>query len=341
MSSYADINKARYLPESFPEAFLEGTVTTTGTVVANYSRFDPNFLNIQNVAFDDNTDVEFYMNTDDRGEVLRIAGPVALAFEAGHVPISVNMIRNGSLILRPVAANRTNEAMRYNVTIRKKTAIDGYRLKSVPSGMGELITSAGLPDQVDAGLVGSRVDLLGDEILKSFQDSSPYGGVFIVSQRIPAVTAGDEEGVIVAKPITVPDGHVAVLLGVAVDGQTTRNLATYNDTFIYVDRHDGNQRGLVRMDFAAMPGVVAGTIGNFMRMYIPTLKRIDLRVTSASGLIADAQMISYMFGIRPITALDRINWAPYAGSDYDRVNDRVTALDNAYQLSAKAAIGVM
>ena len=348
-----DVSLARYLPESFPVAEVAATIATTGTTLADFSRFSPNTLTIQNIAFAPNTDVELRVAVDRRGDSVKLYGPATKSYLNGHESVMVTAMNSLRVQAQAMGvANRSNEAVRFNVTVRPRTMIDLYRMggeSAVNAWLGALEVSeevrqsltASLTDLIDQDLAGGmlpvKADLLGDDILNAFRDDSRYSGVYVASRVLPAIAAGATTPI--CDPITVPEGHIAVLLGIAADGKSIRDLGLYRDTFIYVDRYDGNQPELCRMDMAAMPGETAGVCGEYMRMFVPTMEnRMDLRMYSTTG-VAAGQLVKVMYGVKKVSATNRIAWGAYGKSNIPQVNERVAAADTKYGLTAKILFG--
>jgi hypothetical protein len=348
-----DVSLARYLPECYPVAEVLDSVPVDGNKVVSFSRFAPNLLTLQNIAFAANTDVEIRVAIDRRGDQIKLYGPGTKDYKTGHESMMLTAKDSISMTAQSVGGTRTNESIRFNVNVRPRTLIDVYRLEgqakaeswikslTIVDELKQALTTnlAEIIDQEAAGgMLPVRMDLLNDDIFNTFRDESILSGIFTTGNRpLPAVAA--RSSVPVCDPITAPEGHVAVVLGVAVDGQSVRDLSLYRDTFIYLDRYDGNQPELCRMDMAAMPGATAGVCGDYMRMFIPTLEqRIDVRLYSTTG-IAAGQLVKVIYGIKKASSVNRLAWGSAGNSNLPSVNERTKVMDTKYSLTLKNLIG--
>ncbi len=349
-----DVNLVRYLPESLPVAEVEASIPTAGVRCAEFSRFSPNVMTIQNVAMDGCTDVTLRILVDNRGEVIKMYGPACVNYKVNHVPLAVSAMQSAAVYAQAGAAARSNMALRFNVTMRQRTLLDVYhhdgeaamvawvdRMNiddATKQSIKDSVTELADQDQA-GGMIPTKMDLLGSEVLTTFRHDSKLSGIFETSRVLPAVSAGAT--IAAAETITAPEGHVAVILGIGVDAESIRDLSLFSDSFIQIDRLDGNQTNLCRMDMAAMPGETAGVVGDYMRMYVPTLEqKLYVKLTSTTGLAA-GQVVKVLYGIKRASAANRLTWGNFGQSTLPSVNDRVVNLNDKYALMANKLAGRM
>lgn len=327
-----------YPPESFPEAFIEPTVSTNGVKIGEYSKFDPLSLTLQNVVTSPGTDIDTIISGDDRGEMLRMHGSGMKDYRLGQEEVHIMTKRNMTIKQQTMSgAAETNVVTRYNITMRKPSVLSKLRAgdKQVLSDAEKaILDSKNLSVRDNAGLLPHYVDLLGSEILNTFKGEDCY--LYTEPVSLPIIGAG--ETILLGSPIEPPQGYVAVLLGVGLDANSIRTTVPgfplLRDTFIRINRLDKKQYNLVQLDTAAMLGNVAGTTGEMTRMYIPTTNRIEVTLYSLTGLPAGFDC-KIMYGMRPITTIDKLMWSEFYNaplSDLDnqaisslRVNDIVAA----------------
>jgi hypothetical protein len=340
MSAHTDVTQGviLYPPESIPEAFVTASVSANGDKIGEYSKFDPLFLALQNVVTSPGTNIDTIVSGDDRGEILRMHGAGMKDYRIGEEEVHIMAKRNLTITQQTMSGGaESNIVTRYNVTMRKPSVLSRLRAgekQVLSSDEKSVLDSKNLVVRDNAGLLPHYTDLLGDKILDTFKAEDCY--LYTEPVSLPIIAAG--ETVLVGSPIEPPQGYVGVLLGVSVDANSIRTTVPgfplLRDTFIRINRLDKKQYNLVQLDTAAMPGMVAGTTWEMTRMYLPTTKKIEVTLYSATGLPAGFDC-KIMYGIRPITTIDKLMWSEFyhvASTELDtqaistlRVNEIVAA----------------
>ena len=318
--AYSDIKKAKLVPEVLPECFTTGTVATGGTVVTNYTNFSPFYVTVNGIISDKGTNIVTQVSCDGAGEAMSIRAEGDTQFGFGATPNTLTAKDRFAITqFARGGAAENNIGMRYNVMVYKPTVVDKIRMgAALDETEKALDTKYKIKDRIDAGLLPGRASLLTDDIFRSFYGNT--GGVKTVAETLPVVAAAGEYQV--GRTLYPPRNHVIILLGIGVDAEKIRAEVGVNDTFVMVDRDNDSE--YIKLDMAQMPNKngTAGTTPYYMRMYIPAINEMRIRVESATGLLANTDFF-YVYGIRPITDLDRIMWYPETkfSADEQRIKD--------------------
>jgi hypothetical protein len=192
----------------------------------------------------------------------------------------------------------------------------------------DLVQEFDLIDKVNAGAKAPQLDLTGPSILNEFDQ---------IKQISKTISVGAGENKFIDTTLMPPRGYLGVLLGIAVDGGDVRTNVDPRDTYINVDR-DG-QPSLCSLDTYALPGMVSsGAPDEFMRMYVPFVDRLDVRLSSVTG-VADFP-ISYFYGVRRLNYIDRaIRW-PQVGFKDNDARERSETVISKYNLRKLVAAGL-
>lgn len=329
MSAFIDPRKVRYAPEVLPEAFNTATVATGGTTVADYSRYEPYVLSINNMMVERGTSLETNVTAD---------GLMAARWHNEGTSAMASLLESSKVIAKRdlsilmkatggVAEN--NIGMYYNLEIRDPSIADKVRLGMDLTAEEEALITPDKLDlraQISAGLVQNHPDLLGDEVFQQFDEIIP------VPRRMPAIAAGGEEDI--GSIVNVPTGKVCVLLGIAVDAAAVA-LIGLSDTFVMVDRDA--DRNYIQLDAAVMPGGAGSVADYMMRMYVPATNKFRVFIKSTTGVGAGLKA-RFVYGVRKMTYIDHLKWnIPFKSTE---LNDANTAIAK-YGLTEKVAAGVL
>lgn len=330
MTAFADPRKVRYAPEVLPEAFNTATVSTSGSEVAAYSRYEPFVISITNLMVERGTSLETSLHADGL-MAMRVHNEGVADWADLREFSKVNAKRDLTIQQKATGGvAETNIGMHYNVEVRDPSIIDKIRLGLQLTDEEAAIAAPerlDLKNQDNSGLIPRHPNLLGDEVFNQFDE------VLTVARRMPVIAAGGEEDI--GSTIYVPTGKVCVLLGIAIDSATIAGAVGAGDTFVYVDRDA--ERNYIRLDAAVMPGI-AGTVADYMlRMYIPALEKFRVFVDSTTGLAAGTRA-RFLYGVRKMTILDHLKWnIPFKPSELKDANDSIAK----YGLTERVAAGVL
>jgi hypothetical protein len=313
-----DPSKAKYFPEMIPEVLNETSVTTGGNQVAQYILQD-RIATLENFAvFTQTANLNGVVTCDSREVIRSRSDAPSLTDPRRYSKVTARESIDVSLVMAsggPTANVRSS----WFITTRKPLAVDKLRRGDVLDDAEKAVSDAvALGDYIDLGVIPRHQSLLNIDPSKMFDD------IVIVERNMAAIAAGGE-AVIGGKAINAYN-KLIVLLGVYVD---TGILAagTPDDTFFIVDRDADT--ALMKLDITGMPDNL------FVPCYIPAIDKLNVRITSTTGTGALTVPCGFMYGIRPLTAIDRLQWnigwnSPIAKSDaanlYSRYPDLVSRI---------------
>lgn len=324
-----DFQKIQYPPEAIPEAFVEASISTGGSAVARYDQFSPLYLLLQNLGVYAAGNVETAIILDGRGDISRLQTNGQLLTTKYPSPTYLKASQALELYqTSQTGSNVADVATRYTVTAFVPTLLDKISM-NIPLTPDEtaLANKFELIDKVNAGFKMPRLDLTGNDILKEFD-------IIKQTSKKLSVSAGATSFVDVS--LIPPRGYLGVLLGVAVDTATIKSAPGARDTYIYIDRD--NQTQLCSLDTYAMPGTMSGTNDVFMRMFIPFKDKLNVRMSSVTGV--SNLPITYFYGYKKLSYVDRaVRW-PQIGFQDETAKQRAEDVISKYNLRELLAAGL-
>lgn len=313
-----DPSKIKYFPEMLPEALNEPSVSVAGQKVASYNMSDRRCV-IENIeCMTPTANLDLVVSTDS-GEKCRIrSDSPANNDPRRYHKISARETMDFSAIMT-AGGPTANVRFRWNMTFRRPLPIDkrreGAQLDTEEGPISELVN---LDDNLSLGTIPYWQSLMHIDPAKLFDDVIP------VDKELAAMAAASES-VVGGSPINVPNpnSQLIVLLGVMID--RTALPATPSDTFLVIDRDIDSD--YVRLDVTAI------TSNQYIPCYIPALKKLEVRVESATGSGGGVIPVGFSYGIRKLNVADYIRWklpynSPIARSD-------AQALISKYNSTAK------
>lgn len=328
MSAFIDPLKVRYAPEVLPEAFNNATVATGGTTIAEYSRYEPYVISIDNMMVERGTSLETNVTADGL-LAMRIHHEGTANLTSLRESSKIIAKRDLSLQMKATGgAPESNIGTYYNIEVRDPSIVDKIRLgMNLTADEETIATNQDLRAQLNAGLIPNHPDLLSNEIFKEFDE------VITVPRRMPIIAAGGEEDI--GSTINVPSGKVCVLLGIAVDAATIIGDQGVSDTYVMVDRDQ--DRSYIKMDAAIMPGGAGSVADYMMRMYVPAVDKFRAFIQSTSGEAANLKA-RFVYGVRKMTYIDHLKWnIPFKATELADANAAI----QKYGLVEKVAAGVL
>lgn len=324
-----DFQKILYPPEAIPEAFVTDSVPAAGVSVARYDQFSPLYLLLQNFGVYAPGNVETAVILDGRGDVSRLQTNGQLLTTKYHSPIYLKAAQALELLqTSQTGSTVSNVATRYTVTAFVPTLLDKIQM-GIPLTPDESALAAKfeLVDKVNAGFKVPRMDLTGNDVLKEFD-------VIKQTSKKISVSAGTTSFVDVS--LIPPRGHMGVLLGLAVDTATIKTSPGARDTYIYIDRDIQSQ--LCSLDTYALPGTTAGVNDEFMRMFIPFKDKLNVRLSSVTGV--SNLPITYFYGYKRLSYVDRsVRW-PQIGFQDESAKARADEVISKHNLRELVAAGL-
>jgi len=345
MPAYVDPKSVNYAPESLPESQNVGTVAVGGTVVARYMDWPPYYVEMENLVVEHGAQNETVIVSAD-GYARKMhyhtrADPLD-TWAGNHVSPNKVLARDSmELMINPESGVAdTDITARWNMSVRDPTVLDKLRIQRVTNypvnftaAERALIEKYDLEAIRDIGVMPRNENLLGDNVFKWFDEIQQ------VARRIPAIANGEE--LVVGGELKVPYEKLYVLLGISFDSvaATASGLAA-SELWIKVDRDAKND--YIVMDAVTMPEVTAADMTDGVRMFVPALEKMRVRLDNQSGgdiAAGDALNLRFIYGIRDLTIIDHLKWNYPFFKESDEA--RAIELDEKYQIRERIAAGLI
>ena len=293
-----DPYRAKFFPEMLIEAVNEASISTSGESIAQY-RLEDRYAVIESAEVHTQTaNLDLVISTDgsekarirsdaqtlqDRNRIMKLRA-------RQHIDFTGIMTAGGPT---------TNVRSRWNMTIRKPTAV--YKRRNdiaLDTSEVDLEKDLNIDENIMLGVIPH------DESLLKIDPSKMFDDIIIVERELAIIAAGGE-GVIGGAKIDVPAAgrQLAVLLGVMVD-TAMLGAGTADDTFLVVDRDQDSE--YMKLDITALPDNV------YVPCFVPAIRSLKVYVQSTTGTSADG--CGFVYGLRDLTAIDRIKWNLPPGS---------------------------
>jgi len=308
-SPIVDPAKGKYFPEMLIEALNEPSVSTLGQKVAGYQFVDRRVTLERAEIITATANMDMVISADSAEKArIRSDSPTINDARRYH-KISAKESLDVSMIMTaggPTANVRSN----WNMTVRKPLPVDKLRediaLDSREEEIAELVH---LADNLSLGTIPYYQSLCNVDLAKMFDDVIP------VDKELAAMAASSES-IIGGRAIEVSNqnSHLVVLTGIMVD--TTPLPATPDDTFLVVDRD--NDPDYMRLDITALTDNV------YYPCFIPAIKKLEVRIESATGSGGAVVPCGFSYGVRKLNVSDHIKWeiplnSPIARSDAQKI----------------------
>lgn len=312
--SYFLPSKVRYPPESGIEAQSKLSVGTSDTQLASYL-VDPFYAVLEDLHVDFDSPADVIVGTDGYAEKLRVRNNAIIP--GGSAPLSTKVVSQRTIEIRARAqtAAIANFYSRYNITVRRPYIIDkimmGLDLTAAEEDLavnmlGDKSNPVDLYDRLNLGVLPNQscfnyMNLLGEQILNTFGEH-----LYPVTRTLTPAAASDKPhgaATGVGNVLNPPyQKEVWVLLGVWCDWP---RLPAAADSFITVDRDD--DMDYLKLDVTALPR------NHLVRCYVPFIEDLHVWLESATGSNGANIGVGYLYGRRPLSAIDHALWdIPYS-----------------------------
>lgn len=322
MAANIDPRKVRYPPEALIEAMSIPTVSTGGSVVAQYL-CEPYRISIENMVVE-SENIDVVVGADGFPEKTKTRASSVFVPPGSPLPLRVSARRSAEVMLTSKDSDdKSNVWARWNVVVRDEKLLDRVKTRDALSKDDyDIVRNLNLDENLTLGTAPYQRDVLGRTTLMEFDEIIP------VSRQLDSLSASTSYSVGGAINCS-KYREVKVLLGLIVEASNL--FTTVNDSYIRVDRDD--DPSYMKLDITALPR------NTFMPCYVPFIDELEVFVDIGSTAPARGIGVGFVYGIRDMNTKDHILWdIPYANTKEEEIANR---LISEYNFKPQLRAGVI